>query len=492
MAREKKPERNGPPLGDMDPAEFRQAAHEVADQVADYLERIESFSVLPDLRPGEVKARIPETPPGRPELWETILADYRALVEPNITHWQHPGFMAYFPSVASGPGILGEWLSAGLNSNVMFWRNAPASTEVEERTVQWLRQMLGLPEDFDGMFTDTASISSLLSIIAARHRVPGLDAREKGLAGRSGTGRLRLYCSEEAHYTIDKAAVVTGVGMEGVRHIQVDDRFRIRPGLLEEAIREDRAAGWVPFCVVGTLGTTSSTSVDSARDLAEICEREKLWLHLDAAYAGTAALAPEFRCRFEGWERADSIVVNPHKWMFTPFDASLLLFRDREGFRDTFSLVPEYIRTPDTGEVHNFNEYGIQLGRRFRALKLWIMIRYFGAEGMAARIRRHVEMANEMACWIEEEPGWELLAPHPFAALCFRYAPAGAADLNRLNRAILEQVNRSGDIFLSHTKLRGDYTIRVVIGNPRQTMAHVRRCWELLKVAAAGCAGRPA
>lgn len=471
-------------LGDMDAVTFRKAAHQVADQVADYLENLESYPVLPNIEPGDVKANIPEDPPAEGQPWEAILQDYRTLVQPNITHWQAPGFMAYFPSVASGPGILGEWLAAGLNSNVMFWRNAPASTEVEERTVTWLRKMLGLPDTFDGMLTDTASVSSLLSITAARHAVPGLDARRRGLAGGEHSGRLRLYCSEEAHMTIDKAAIVTGVGLEGVRRIPVDEKYRMRSDLLEAAIREDRENGWIPFCVVGTLGTTSSTSVDRSDRLADICEREKLWLHLDAAYAGTAALAPEFRHHFKGWERADSIVVNPHKWMFTPFDASLLLFRDRDQFRDTFSLVPEYIRTPDTGEVHNFNEYGVQLGRRFRALKLWMMIRYFGSAGMADRIRNHVAMAGELRSWIEAEPGWEMLAPTPFATLCFRYAPEGVDDLDRLNEGIMEEVNRSGEIFLSHTKLQDRYSIRVSIGNPRQTIDHVRRCWELLKEAA--------
>ena len=470
--------------GDMDPEEFRKAAHQVADQIADYLKELESYAVLPDIKPGEVKAEIPEQPPASPQPWDEILQDYRNLVQPNITHWQHPGFMAYFPSVASGPGILGEWLAAGLNSNVMFWRNAPASTEVEERVVQWLRSMLGLPGCFDGMLTDTASISSLLSITAARHAVPGLDARRSGLAGGKLPGRLRLYQSTEAHMTIDKAAIVTGIGTEGVRKIPVDDEYRMRPELLEEAIAEDRKNGWIPFCVVGTLGTTSSTSVDPAGGLADICEREKLWLHLDAAYAGTAALAEEFRHHFKGWERANSIVVNPHKWMFTPFDASLLLFRDRDQFRDTFSLVPEYIKTPDTGQVHNFNEYGVQLGRRFRALKLWMLIRYFGSDGMAERIRHHVSMAREMRSWIEAEPDWEMLAPTPFATLCFRFAPEGVADLDGLNESIMDKVNKSGDIFLSHTKLNGRYTIRVSIGNPRQTMDHVRRCWELLKEAA--------
>jgi aromatic-L-amino-acid decarboxylase len=373
----------------------------------------------------------------------------------------------------------------------MFWRNAPASTELEEVVVGWLRRMLGLPEGFDGMFTDTASMSSLLSLVAARQAAPGLDARRQGLAGRPEIGRLRVYASTEAHMTIDKAAIVTGVGTEGVRHIPADERFRMRAAELERAIAEDRAAGWLPFCVVATLGTTSSTSMDPAGPLAEICEREKLWLHVDAAYAGTAAIVPEMRGLFEGWERADSIVVNPHKWMFTPFDASLLLYRRPEVFHEAFSLVPEYIKTPVTEPVRNYSEYGIQMGRRFRALKLWMLIRYFGADGMAERVREHCRMAAELAGWIEADPDWELLAPIPFATVCFRHNPAGAggeaqdaAELDRRNEAILAEVNRSGKIFLSHTKLNGKFTLRVCVGNPRQTMDHVRGCWELLQQAA--------
>jgi len=284
------------------------------------------------------------------------------------------------------------------------------------------------------------------------------------------------------------------VGTEGVRHIPADDRFRMRADELERAIAEDRAAGWLPFCVVATLGTTSSTSMDPAGALAEICEREKLWLHIDAAYAGTAAIVPEMRAQFAGWERADSIVVNPHKWMFTPFDASLLLYRRPEAFHDAFSLVPEYIKTPIQEPVRNYSEYGIQMGRRFRALKLWMLIRYFGAEGMAARVREHCRMAAELASWIEAEPDWELLAPVPFATVCFHHNPPGSGPesaeeavlrLNRLNESILAEVNRSGRIFLSHTKLNGKFTLRVCVGNPRQTMDHVRDCWKLLRQAAA-------
>ena len=486
-------------LGDMAPEEFRAAAHKVADQVADYLERVESYRVVPDVEPGEIRSRLPESPPAGPEPFERILEDYAGLIEPNITHWQHPGFMAYFTSVASGPGILGEWLAAGLNSNVMFWKNAPASTELEELVVSWLREMLGLPDLFDGMLTDTASISSLLSIVAARHAVEGLDAREEGLAGRPGLKRLRLYISTETHSSVEKAAIVTGIGRAGVRRIPVDDEFRMRPDALESAIAEDRRDGWQPFCVVATLGTTSSTSIDPAEPLAEICAREKLWFHIDAAYGGSVALVPECRSLLRGWERADSLIVNPHKWMMVPFDASLLLFRDGEIFRDALSLIPDYLRASQIEGARNYSEYGIQMGRRFRALKLWMMIRYFGTEGFADRIREHRRLAQLFASWVDAEDGWERVAPVPFSTICFRYRPAELARddldesagerLDRLNVEILEEVNRSGQIYLSDTRLNGRVTLRVALGNPRAGEEHVQRCWDLLKSAAATVCG---
>ena len=470
-------------LGDMDAEEFRGAARQVADTVADYLERLESYPVLPDIAPGDVRSRLPESPPGPPEPLPQILEDYRRWIEPNVTHWQHPGFMAYFPSVASGPGILGEWLATGLNSNVMFWKNAPASTELEELVVSWLRQMLGLPEAFDGMFTDTASVSSLLSMVAARHVVPGLDAREEGLVGYSR--RLRCYVSEQAHSSFDKAAIVTGVGRAGVRKIPVDDDYRMRPAALEQAIAEDREAGWQPFFVVGTLGTTSSTSLDPAAELAAICEREGLWFHVDAAYGGAAAIVPENRPMFAGWERADSIVFNPHKWLFTPFDASLLLFRRPEVFRGAFSLLPEYLPGAAVGGAHNYHEYGVQLGRRFRALKLWTLIRYFGTEGIAARIRSHCRLARELASWVDADDEWELMAPVPLSTVCLRHVPASGArspeSIDDRNVRIVEAVNRSGRFYLSYTRLRERVAIRVALGNPRAGREHVVGCWDLLQ-----------
>jgi len=485
--------------GDMGPAEFREAARRVADLAAGYLERLESMPVLPGTEPGALRRRLPQAAPADPEPLERILADYEELIVPGLTHWQHPGFMAYFPATACGPGILGEWLAAALNSNVMLWRNAPASTELEQVVVGWLRRLFGLPEPWDGMFTDTASISSLLAVLAARHAVPGLEAGERGLCG---AGTLRLYCSQEAHSSIEKAAMAAGVGRRNVRRIPVDREYAMLPGALAAAVAEDRAAGLTPFCAVATLGTTSSTSIDPVGAIAAVCEAQRLWLHVDAAYGGNAAVVPELRGLFAGWERADSIVVNPHKWLFTPFDASLLLFRRAESFRDAFSLVPDYLRTPEGGEARNFHENGIQLGRRFRALKLWFLIRYFGSAGLAAMLREHCRMAREFAAWVDAEPDWERLAPVPLAVVCYRFRPAAlrgregepevAQRLDRLNQAILDAVNRTGKGYLSGTRLAGRFTLRIALGNPRAGMAHVRQCWELLAEAAREAADREA
>ena len=495
MAKDGRPDGERSGLGDMGAEEFRAAAHRVADLAADYLERVARYRVLPDVSPGFLRGVLPAAAPAGPEPLERILRDYLRWIEPHVTHWQHPGFLAYFPSTASGPGILGEWLSAALNSNVMLWRNAPASTELEETVVAWLRRAFGLPEAFDGMLTDTASVSSLLSMVAARQAVPGLEAREEGLAGRPGVSVLRLYCSEEAHSSIEKAAVVAGIGRRNVVRIPVDAAYRMRVDELARAIADDRAAGRRPFCVAATAGTTSSTSADPLEEVAEVCAREGLWLHVDAAYAGSAAIVPELRPLLAGWERADSIVVNPHKWLLTPFDASLLLFRRPEAYREAFSVVPEYLRTRREGEAHDYHEYGIQLGRRFRALKLWFLLRWFGTDGLAARLREHCRLARELAGWVEAHADWELLAPVPFATVCLRHRPPGLAgreeepavraELDARNQAILEAVNRDGRVFLSHTRLRGRFAIRVSIGSPRTDESHVRLCWELLRGAAA-------
>jgi len=485
------------PALDMDPDHFRAAAHAVVDLMADYLQTIESRAVFPAIEPGSLRPLFPASAPEAPEPLEAILADYRRLVEPNATHWQHPGFLAYFATTASGPGILGEMLTAALGQNAMLWRTSPIGTELEEVVVDWLRQALGLPDGFDGLLTDTASTSTLIALAAAREAC-GAEVSARGLAGRDDLGGgLRVYASAEAHSSVEKACMTLGLGRASLVRIPVNERFEMRPDALAAAVATDRAAGLRPIAIVATVGTTSSTSVDPVAAAAEVAERESLWLHVDAAYAGVVALLPDRRAPFAGWERADSIVVNPHKWLFTPLDASLLLTRRMEALRAAFSLVPEYLRTLDrSAPVRDYNEYTPQLGRRFRALKLWIQLRWFGIEGLRRRIERHLELAAELATAVEADPDWELLAPVPFSTVCFRWRPAAVAAradepaiaerLDRANAAIMDAVNRGGEVFLSHTRLAGRFTIRVAVGNLRTEARHVDRAWTLLRAAAAG------
>jgi aromatic-L-amino-acid decarboxylase len=392
--------------------------------------------------------------------------------------------MAYFGITGSGPGILGETLAAGLNVNAMLWRTSPAATELEEVATDWLRQLVGLPEVFRGHINDTASVSSFVALAVARHRVPGLDVRSKGLAGRPEVPALTVYCSDQAHSSIDKAVIALGLGHESLRKIPSDDTFRMDVTALEAAIAADRVAGRLPIAVVATAGTTSTTSVDPIPAIADVAARESLWLHVDAAYAGSAAVCPEYRALLAGWERADSIVTNPHKWMFTPVDCSVLFVRDAELVKAAFSLVPEYLRTPETG-VTNLMDYGIQLGRRFRSLKLWMVMRAFGAEGIRERIRLHCALGREFAEWVRNAPGFEVVAPVPFSTVCFRAVPGGSAEAqDAANERILWRVNDSGEVFLSHTRLRGRHVLRLTIGNLRTTRAHVERAWDLVREAA--------
>ena len=486
----------------MDAASFRAAAHQVVDLMADYLDAVEGFPVFPAIEPGSLRSAFPATPPERPEPLADILADYGRLIEPNATHWQHPGFLAYFATSASGPGILGEMLTAALGQNPMLWRTSPIGTELEEVVVGWLRQALGLPDGYDGLLTDTASTSSLIALGAAR-QAAGIHAAVQGLAGRGDVSGLRVYASEEAHSSIEKACGILGLGRSALVRIPTNDRYELVPEALVAAIAADRAAGLRPIAVVATVGTTSSTSVDPVVAIADIAEREDLWLHVDAAYAGVVAMLPERRAPFRGWERADSIVVNPHKWLFTPLGASLLLTRRMPMLRETFSLVPEYLRTIDRDTpIRDYNEYTPQLGRRFRALKLWIQLRWFGLDGLRRRIERHLELAADLARWVDDDPAWERLAPVPFSTVCFRWVGDGprgdgsraghrpGPDLDQRNAAIMDAVNRSGEVFLSHTRLGDRFTIRLAVGNLRTEARHVARAWELLRAAAQAAAER--
>jgi aromatic-L-amino-acid decarboxylase len=463
----------------MDPEEYRREAHRLADWIAGYLRDVESYPVLSPVEPGTVRRALAPAPPASGESLDAMLDDLNRVLLPATTHWQSPGFMAYFASSGSGPGILGETLAAALNVNAMLWRTAPAATELEQVTLDWLRQMVGLPDRLFGVINDTASSSTLYALAAAREAQTDLRIRELGMSGRPELPRLRYYASTEAHSSVEKAGIVLGTGRDGLRRIPVDARFRMDPVALRQAITEDIAAGFRPFAVVATAGTTSTTSVDPVPAIAAICEHHGLWLHVDAAYGGAAAVAPEFRWVLAGADRADSIVMNPHKWLFTPIDCSVLWTRRPEMLRGAFSVVPEYLTTSDGTEedAPNLMDYGTSLGRRMRALKLWMVIRAFGSDGLAARIREHCAFASMLAQWVEEELDFELLAPAPLSVVCLRAHPPGLDDpgtLDTLNQRIVERINSAGRYFLSHTRLRDAYAIRVAFGNLRQEERHAR------------------
>ena len=465
------------------PQELRRALHEAAQWVASYLETVGDRPVLARVSPGQIAASLPQSAPFHGEPLETILKDVDRLILPGITHWNHPSFFAYFGISGSGPGIVGELIAAALNVNAMLWRTSPAATELEQRTLAWVAEMLGLPAGWFGEITDTASASTLYALAAAREAA-GMDIREQGMAGRADLPPLAIYTSTQAHSSIDKAAIALGIGRRWTRHIETDAEFRMRADLLEQAITSDLAAGVKPLAVVATVGTTSSTSIDPVSEIADLCERYGLWLHVDAAYGGAAAVVPSHRWVLTGCERADSFVTNPHKWLLTPIDCSLLYTRRPDDLKRAFSLVAEYLRT-DESDVVNLMDYGLSLGRRFRALKLWMVIRAYGREGLARIIERHINDAQWLAAQIDAEPRWERLAPVPFSTVCFRHVPAESADLEAHNAAILEAVNATGAAFLSHTKLNGHYAIRVAIGNQATTHEHVARLWALLCQAAA-------
>ena len=477
------------PLGDMSAEEFRRYGHELIDWIANYFEHIEDLPVLAQIEPGDLKAQLPSSPPEQGESMQAILADIDRLIVPALTHWSHPSFFAYFATSTSAPGIFGELLSAAFDVKSMLWRTSPASTELEEVALDWLRQMIGLDAGMSGFIYDTASVSSMHAIAAARESVE-LRIREEGMSGRKDLPLLRVYASEQAHSSIDKGIITLGLGQRALRKIPCDNEFRMDAKALADAIDEDKRNGSLPFCVVATVGTTSTSSIDPVPAIVEICEQHKLWLHVDAAYGGSAAIVPEMRHILDGCYAADSLVLNPHKWLFTPFDLSVLYCRHLDLLRRAFSLVPEYLRTPEQEKVRSGSDYGVQLGRRFRALKLWMIIRYFGHEGLAARIREHCRLAQLFASWVKAADDWEIMAPTPFALVCFRACPAigGEAEdvhekrLDALNEAIMHGVNATGKALLSHTKLNDKLTLRLSIGNIRTAEKHVKEAWDLLNV----------
>jgi aromatic-L-amino-acid decarboxylase len=460
--------------------DFRHQAHRVADWIADYLENPERFPVLSRVHPGEIRNALPAQAPEQGEDFDAIFADFERIILPGVTHWNHPGFFAYFAITSSAPGVLAEFLSAALNQQAMLWRTSPAATELEEVSLGWLRRLIGLPEEFEGVIYDTASVSTLHALAAAREAaVP--DVRAAGLAGVHLNG-VRVYCGEHAHTSVDKAVILLGLGHDALKRIPADADFRMRPELLVRAIAADRSAGLLPIAVVATVGSTSSTSIDPVDEVAAICARERVWLHVDAAYAGVAAMVPGYEWILRGAGQADSIVLNPHKWLFTPFDLSVLYCRRMDVLRQAFALTPEYLKTSEgAAGVKNLMDTGIQLGRRFRSLKLWMIMRHFGAEGLRGHLAEHMRLARLFAEWVDKSDVFERVAPVPLSVVCFRLR-GDAPD--EQHQRVLDTINASGEVFLSHTKLDGRYVLRLAIGNLNTTERHIARAWDLLNSAA--------
>jgi aromatic-L-amino-acid/L-tryptophan decarboxylase len=478
-------------VGDMTPEELRAHGHRVVDWIADYLATLEDRPVLSPVSPGEIRGKLPEHPPEDPEPFEDALHDLDEVILPGITHWNHPAFHAYFAITGSGPGILGEAIAAALNVNGMLWRTSPSATELEETVVDWVRQLLGLPADLRGVIVDTASMATMVALAAAREAAD-LDVRQRGLAGRPDLPLLRIYTSEQAHSSVEKAAITLGLGRDGVRLVGTDAERRMDPESLAAAIREDVRFGYRPIAIVPTVGTTSTTSVDPVDAIADVRDAlaeelgHPLWLHVDGAYGAMAGICEELRWVLDGVERADSLVTNPHKWLFTPIDCSMLLVRDVETLTRAFSLVPEYLTSEEVGGT-DFMDWGVQLGRRFRALKLWLVLRYFGRSGLAGRIRHHVAQAQRVRRWAEAHPDIRVMAPVPLSTVCFRAEPTWlevaeptedvpdprARALDDLNRAWLRRINASGDAFLSHTELDGHHVLRLATGGLHTSDAHL-------------------
>jgi aromatic-L-amino-acid/L-tryptophan decarboxylase len=461
----------------MKPDEFKYWGYRFVDWIADYLSHPERHAVLSNVQPGDILKELPTQPPETPESLDTVLRDLDRVIVPGLTHWNHPSFFAYFPNTGSEPGIFGEMVTAAFNVNGMLWRTSPAATELEERVMDWLREMLGLPSAFKGIVFDTASISTFHALAAARESIAGRNVRDDGICG-PGSPILRMYASEQAHSSVEKSAMALGIGRRGLVKVGTDSEFRMDARALESAIGKDVREGLLPFAVVATVGTTSTTSVDPIPRIADVCARYGLWLHVDGAYAGSAAILPELRYILEGCERADSFVTNPHKWLLTPMDFSAFYCRRPDMLRRAFSLTPDYLKTAEGDSVTNSMEYTLQLGRRFRALKFWMVVRHYGVEGLRAGIREHIRLAKLFASLVESDSRFEIVAPVLFSTVCFRLKVGDAE-----NQALLDRVNASGKLFISHTRLNDKLTARFAIGNLRSSEEHVRAAWEIIGAA---------
>ncbi len=471
---------------DLPPAEFRAAAERLTAWITRYLEDPTAFPVRATVAPGDVRRALPAAPPEAAESLHAILDDIERVIVPGLTHWNHPGFFNWFANSGSMPGVLAEYLTAALNVNGMLWRAAPAAVELEQLSLDWLRQLLGLGAGWFGEILDTASTAAVHALVAAREAKPELAIRARGMAGRHDVPVLRIYASEQAHSSIDKAVITLGFGHEHLVKIPVDDLDRMRVDALEAAIAADRAQGYLPLAVVATIGTTGTTAIDPVPEIAEVARAAGMWLHVDGAYGGAAAAVPEWRGLLDGVDLADSFVVNPHKWLFVPMDCSAFYVRQPDVLRRAFSLVPAYLKTDD-GDAINLMDYGFQLGRRFRALKLWMVIRAYGADGIAERVRHHVRLAREFASTVAADCGWRVVTPVHFSLAVIRWQPEGVsdADADAANARIAERVSASGRVFLGTTIRRGRTVIRLAIGNLGTQRAHVATAWALLQEAAA-------